>query len=176
MKATVTNQSQTPEATQKLREMTLYIAQVCEYEPNFGATLLNKILLKADVISYVRTGRPITDARYVCAPKGPVPDGMADIKAQMAADGDIFVAPRPVITHKQMRVIALRDPSLNLFSAADISLVDRVIRMLCPHTANVVSDNTHGRAWKAARPGQEIPYTALAFVSGDPLTDGDIRS
>ncbi len=52
-----------------------------------------------------------------------------------------------------------------MFTAEQISLVDRVVYAICfNHTAASISQLSHDRVWKAAAIGEEIPLAAGAFA------------
>ncbi len=64
----------------------------------------------------------------------------------------------------QFGPVALRQPSLALFSADEISLVDEMIEVICyQHSARSISEASHTRVWEAAHVGEEIPYSS-AFI------------
>lgn len=157
----------------RLRELILYIATRCERDPRFGATKLNKILLFADFLAYFRRRRPITGVEYMRLPNGPAPRRLKPIAADMEHRGEIVMRTIQDGKYQQKRVVPLRPADLSLFSADDIAIVDEMIQRLWGRTATVVSELSHGIAWKVAGDREPIPYEAV-FLSDEPLTDYDI--
>jgi hypothetical protein len=166
------NETTPEEAKERLRQMILYVAQICSDEHNFGATHLNKILWNADKAYYESTGRSITKAKYIKLQYGPVPMDMKDLKRSMIAAHEIAEVPGGIADYPQKRIIPLVEADLADFTGEEISLVTRVATNLCKHSATHVSDMTHGRAWKAAEFYEVIPdYTA--FISDEKVTASD---
>ncbi|MFA5064193.1 MAG: Panacea domain-containing protein [Dehalococcoidia bacterium] len=152
----------------KFKELVLYIATKCESNAYYGATKLNKILFFSDFIAHEEIGESITGADYFALEHGPAPRLLKPIQEQMQKAGEIAIEQRT----RQVRTIALREPKLDSFSAAEIAIVDEVIKALCDRNANEVSDMSHGfLGWKAAwtesqatRRSVSIPYDTV-FVS-----------
>lgn len=163
------------ESLARLREMILYIADKCTEDPGFGATKLNKILYFADFSSYARYGQPITGVKYMRLEKGPVPQALLPIRNDMEEKGEVFVKKQTLFSgnREQHRVIALREPNLDLFRARDIAVVDEIIHLLWGKTADEVSNMSHGIAWHVFGNKQLIPYQT-AHLSNEGITDGDI--
>lgn len=157
-----------------LRELILYIAAQCANDPKFGATKLNKILWWADFLSYAERGKPITGIEYQRLGNGPAPRRLVPVRNQMQADGDIVLVEVPGRGgYIQKKIIPRRAADLTLFSAADIAVVDDVIRALWNKTARGVSTLSHGKAWEVATDGASIPYEAV-FLSDDPINRYDV--
>jgi uncharacterized phage-associated protein len=160
----------------KFRELLLYVASRCERHLFCGSTKLNKILFYADFLAFARLGQPITSAEYEGRQYGPVPRQGRQVQADMQASGDLAVQKKFDLE----RLIALRDPDLDTFSAKEIAIVDEVIDALIDHSADRVSGLPHGfLGWKAAWRKYEatgrfatIPY-GTAFVDNPRLDEFD---
>lgn len=159
----------------RFKELVLYICQKCATDPKFGATKLNKILYFADFMAYARFGKPITGFQYQREKNGPVPTRLVPIREQMIATGELALQPVKLVSGSvQKRLVNLREPKLELFTAQEISLVDSIIEELRGHTADEVSDLTHRMVgWQVVAPGENIPYETV-FVSAEPLTESDL--
>lgn len=160
----------------KFKELVLYIADRSQEDANFGATKLNKILYFSDFLAYGQLGAPITGARYQRLDMGPAPKELLPMQSDLVTAGDAVVVERERFGYPQKKVLALRDPRLDLFSADEIAIVDRVLGALRQHNAASVSELSHrtGIGWEMAEDREEIPYQTI-FVSTDPLTPRDIR-
>jgi len=157
----------------RMRELILYISDRCSEDPGYGATKLNKILYHSDFIAFLRDGHPVTGAEYAAREHGPAPRRLVPVRDSLIADRKLFIKHRRIMDKVQQRPIAMEPPSLGLFSARDISIVDEVIQGLWGQTATEVSDGSHGIAWDSMDEGESIPYEA-AYLSDEPLTQAEI--
>lgn len=158
---------------ERLRELILYIADQCQDEDTFSATMLNKVLWRADFEAFGLYGMPITGIPYVKLPYGPIPNNIEKLKDKMKADGDIVERERPYYNKKQRRVLPVRCANLELFDGNQIALVSYWAKKLCQFNASTVSAFSHDRAWKAAIVGEVIPYHTV-IISDEPITELDI--
>ncbi len=162
------------EGDAKFRELILYIASRNEADRDFGAAKLSKALFYADFGAYVLLGRPITGRTYIKMPHGPMPDRLAVVIEELVRNGDAAIERRNRDGFVQRRTLALRDPNLDLFSAREIALVDRVIGEL----RGIAATRDSGIAprfigWQLARDGEVIPYNS-SWVAPRKLTPEEI--
>jgi len=170
--ATIPETSQ--ESRKKLRELILYIADRLDGDANFRAVKLNKIILKADRLSFVRTGKSITETPYMKLDQGFVPYHMKQILEEMKADQEIVIRNRQSYQYIQQRVVPLRDASLDLFSAQDIAIVEEVIDDSIGLNASTMSHQSHGIAWKVAELYGTVPYSAFLLSDDQTISQTDI--
>jgi Protein of unknown function (DUF4065) len=111
---------------------------------------------------------------YKKLPLGPVPAAYNRLQEEMLRDRSIRIVRRAVYNHARQRVLPLRDPNFDLFTARDISIVEGWIRFFWNKTAKVVSEYSHGKAWTLANESELIPYEAV-FISDDPVTFEDVE-
>lgn len=160
---------------QKFKELILYISERSATDPNYGATKLNKLLFLSDFWAYAELGSPITGVEYMRLPNGPAPRPLLPIRKEMEKNGELAiqeVALNPEMARK--RPVNLRTAKLELFTAAEISLVDRVIQWCSRSNATNVSNYTHTwHGWIAAEDQETIPYETV-FVSDNPITPFEI--
>ncbi len=154
-----TTRTQQPDE-KKLRELVLHIAQRSERDRYFGATKLNKLLFFSDFLAYRRFGRAITGVEYQKLEYGPAPRQMKPLLRQWQAEGLVAEQRRTdAWGREQIRTVALRDPELGQFTADEIALVDRLIRVCWKMTATEMSEVSHDFVgWKLAKLNEEIPY------------------
>ena len=163
----------------KFRELVLYVASRCESLPRYGKTKLYKILFYSDFEAYRRTGRSITGARYLAWERGPVPETGERrlIEDAMVQDRDLALRRRGL----EQRYVALREPDLGVFSAAEIAIEDDAITKFKDDSATAASERSHTEllAWRAGfaefdATGHQvhIPYGA-AHVSAPTLDEAD---
>lgn len=162
-----------PKSGKRLRELIVYISDICEDDPTFGATKLNKILFHADFRSFARNGKPITGQEYQRLERGPAPKGLLPERRKLERDGSIRIRKTDYHGRIQHRLIPLRNADLTVFSGQEIAWVDEIIKELWGKSAEEVSDESHGIAWRTRHDGDLIPYEA-SFLSEEPVTPGDI--
>jgi len=108
-------------------------------------------------------GNPITGAHYQALAQGPAPRELLRIKNQMESSAEIVEVERSYFGYTQRPIVARREPRLDRFSAAEIALVDDVLKRLQPLDGRDVSLLSHEFCgWEAAHANEDIPYeTAL---------------
>lgn len=160
---------------ERLREIILYLAELSENDPKFGATKLNKLLFYSDFISFREYGHSITGAQYMRLPNGPVPAHFVPyIRDEMIASGDIEIQITKHYTKPQQRLVAKRKANLDLFSGRDIDLINEIVDELKDYNATDISNLSHGRAWSVAEDKELLPYEAI-LLSDAKLTSSDIQ-
>jgi len=164
-------------AAEKFKELILYVAQESEYDPNFGATKLNKILFFCDFLFYRAHGRSISDQRYFKLPHGPAPRALKPAIAELMAEDACVEVERHRFGWPQKRLIAKRESNVELFTSTEIAAVNAVIRALWDNSAQEVSHLSHHFiGWQVAEPYEDIPYETIFL--GDPqafaLTEEEI--
>ena len=160
------------ESDTRLREMILYIAHKCGDNSRFGAIKLNKVLFYADFYAYALTGRPITGSQYMRLQHGPVPARLLPVRNDMVTSGDIKVVHDQHFGFRQTRIVPLRPPQLDIFSATEVTIVNDVIDHLWEKSATQVSEESHLKPWQIAGHRGLIPYEAV-FLSDEGATRYD---
>lgn len=159
----------------RLRELALYISEKSSGDESFGATKLNKLLFYADFLHYLNFGDAITGADYFRLKNGPAPKRWLPIREKMIQDGDAKIMEAEFHGFPQDRVMPLRKPVLDGFTAAQIALVDRIIALHAGKTAKEISDESHDFVgWYLADNKEVIPYQ-VALVSRRPLTEKEAK-
>ncbi len=157
-----------------LGELILYVAVKCAEDQTFGATKLNKILWWSDFEAYAQSGQPITGAEYMRLGRGLAPRRLLPVRQLLVDAHDAAVRQQNLFGgYPQVRVIPLREPRLDLFTASQIIIVDQVITRTWGKSANEVSLMSHGKAWAILADGASIPYEAV-FLSDEPVNDIDV--
>lgn len=159
----------------KLAELILYISQKCANDPTFGATKLNKILCFSDFLFYAYNGTGITNVEYQKLPAGPVPRRLVPVRDAMIEARELAMQEVPLRSGRtQKRTINLRPPKLEMFTGAEIAMVDDVIESLREVDAKGVSERSHEMVgWLVVEEGEVIPYNTVYF-SNPPLTEWEI--
>lgn len=160
----------------RLRELIIYIAEICQTDSRFGKTKLVKLLYLSDFTSFREFGKPVTGHKYVKLQNGPFPDHLDQLLKDMVNTGEIAIQEVPYsgYAHPQQRVIPLRRAVLEDFSAEDIATVDEQIREHWDRHGTAVAEITHGIVWENAEIGEAIPYEG-SIISDEELTQADIE-
>jgi len=163
-------------ATEKFKELILYIAQESEFDPNFGATKLNKILFFCDFLTYRAHRTSISGQRYFKLPYGPAPRALKPALAELVEGEACIEIERSHFGHPQKRIIVRREANLEAFTATEVALVASVIRALWDNSAQEVSELSHHFiGWQLAELHEDIPFETIFM--GDPrelaLTEED---
>jgi hypothetical protein len=159
----------------KLAELILYVSQKCANDPTFGATKLNKILCYSDFLFYAYNDRGITNVEYQKLPNGPAPRRLIPVRDKLIENGDLAVQEVPLKSGQtQKRTVNLRNPNLEIFTGAEIAMVDRLIESMQGVTAEDVSEMSHTLVgWMAVDEGETIPYNTIYFAN-PPLSQAEI--
>jgi hypothetical protein len=161
----------------KFKTLIHYICSRCQDNPaRLGATKLNKILWYAETSHFLKSGGPLTGARYIKRQHGPVPAAIPAIVEELVQEQKLFVREVSFYEFDKKEYISLQEPDIDsFFSASDIGHIDRIIDMVCDtHTAKSISLKTHNEPWQLAEIGEDLPlYTAMA-IPGE-LTETDME-
>ena len=157
----------------KLRELILYVSRKLEGDETFRAVKLNKVLFYADFMAYLRTGCSITGQEYQALPQGPAPRRLIPIRTELENSDRAIIKIVKYYGKDQQKCITLDDPDLSIFTAEEISLVDKVIEGLWDANATMISNLSHHFiGWQLADEGETIPYS-VALVGNRDLTIGE---
>jgi hypothetical protein len=160
----------------KFKALVHYICWRTQDNPaRLGATKLNKILWYAETGAFLKTGKPLTGARYVKRQHGPVPACIPAIVDELAQERKIFVR-EPYRQFDPREFISLQEPDIDsLFVPSEIGDIDRIIDAICDaHTATSISLKTHNEPWRLAELGEDLPiFTVLATPAE--ITEADMK-
>lgn len=169
---TVTSSTYAEPSDEKLRELILYLALNSEGDPKFGRVKLNKLLFFCDFLAYKALGKPITGQEYQKLEFGPCPRAFVPICDKMIDDGDCAFRKGDHHGYTQHRLVALREPRPEVFSASEVDLIRDVIQELWNSNATEVSDLSHRfLGWELAEVGETIPYETILVTPPAPLSD-----
>jgi transcriptional regulator with XRE-family HTH domain len=160
---------------EKLRQLILYVLEKCGGKPNFGETVLYKLLYFIDFDSFENLGKPITGMNYIKLQFGPVPQAkqFSPVIIAMKEKNEIKTFVQDYHNKKQKRYIALIDSCLKDFSAQEKDSIDEVISRLSNMSASQIEAYSHGDApWKITAP-QSIIFYDLVVDREPPYTKKD---
>jgi len=148
---------------EKFRNILLYILEQCSGKPNIGETVLNKLLYFCDFNYYELYEEHLTGARYRKLPYGPVPRELNAMINQMLENGQLKRIKTNYHGYIQIRYLPLEKADIAKISAAEITVINRVIQQMSDWNANALTDYSHKDIpWVATAEGEDINYN-LAF-------------
>ncbi|MDR1649410.1 MAG: SocA family protein [Synergistaceae bacterium] len=145
------------EFPEKLKCAVRYVVSACD-PIALGNVRLNKILWKADVFTYMRTGESITNWKYIKKRYGPMIKGYDFLMSELEEKGLIL---KDYAT-KGGREICLieaagNDDSSEALSQEEKDVLDNFIDYITRKTAQSISEESHDKFYSIAADGEEIP-------------------
>ncbi len=161
---------------EKFKSLVHYIAHKSD-PAKLGKTKLNKILWYSDIVAYLQTGEAITGETYKKRQFGPVSHHILGILDELESESKIVIRSIELFGgYAKKEFISLIRPSLEGFSAEEISIVDSLLEIICEnHTATSISEASHDRIWELAEIGETIPYNTVFAAHLDEIDEDDIE-
>jgi transcriptional regulator with XRE-family HTH domain len=154
----------------KFKNVLLYILERCAGKPNFGETVLYKLLYFSDFNYYELYEEHLTGAQYRKLPYGPVPQKLDIIIGQMIEKGQLQRVKTEYHGYPQTRYLPLEKADLTQLRASEKDIIDRVIEQMSDWSAAAISNYSHkDMPWLASKEGEEINYE-LAFYRDAPFS------
>lgn len=152
----------------KLAELLLYVAGRLQDDPRGGATKINKVLYFSEV-SHIRTyGVPITGTPYQRLEHGPAPRQLRPLRDRLVENGDAELQTGSYFGRPLHKLVPLRQPQMDRFTAEEKATVDEVIEALWGKNATEVSQLSHEEiGWQIVEDGEDIPLST-AYLSKRP--------
>jgi len=144
-----------------------------------GAVKLAKSVVLSELSSLYWFYKPIIGVRVVKAPRGPLPDGLAEALSQLAADGLIRITEGEEL-YEPTSYESLARPDLTLLNEEEQKIITEITEVCCKkYTATALSNLTHNWYWKTVEMGDEIPLAAYLRIEDEkweplPLTEEDL--
>lgn len=161
---------------EKFADVVHHIIERCSENPTkLGKVRLNKSLYFSDMVHYLWRGLPLTGAEYVKQPFGPVAVALSDVVEELCQAGRIEVKRVERFGFAQWHLRSLVSVETNRISKEEVELLGDVTDFVCDHTANVISELSHGPAWESRSLQEVIPYeSAYMMVPHGEITDLDV--
>ncbi len=154
----------------KLKNVLLYILERCAGKPNFGETVLYKLLYFSDFNYYELYEEHLTGASYRKLPFGPVPHNLDTIINQMIGHGQLQRVRTEYHGLPQTRYLPLEKANLTELKASEKEVIDRVIEQISDWSATAISNYAHkDMPWLASHEGEDINYE-LVFYRDTPFS------
>lgn len=154
----------------KFKNVLLYILERCAGKPNFGETVLYKLLYFSDFNYYELYEEHLTGSKYRKLPYGPVPQNLDTIVHQMIKNKQLTRIKTDYHGYPQTRYLPLVKADLTDLKASEKEVIDRVIEQMSDWSAAAISNYSHkDMPWLASKEGEEINYE-LAFYRDAPFS------
>jgi hypothetical protein len=157
---------------EKLKTLVHYVAYRFIHEPQrLDPVKLNKVAWFADMAAYIERGTPITGAKYIKKPLGPVASSLLAVIDELQADEVLAV--RKIGEHDEF--LALTKPDMAAFSPEEMVFIADAIEMVDKHTSQAISKKSHDLPWQLAELDAEIPLYAIHATRLRPPTSKDVE-
>ena len=143
----------------KLKNILLYILERCAGKPNFGETVLYKLLYFWGFNYNELYGEHLTGAKYRKLPCAPVPQKLDAVSAQMIQGGQLQSVKSEYRGFIQTRYFPLEKAVLTEWRTCWKEIIDKVINQISDWSAAGISNYSHkDMPWLASKEAEEISY------------------
>jgi len=158
---------------EKLKEAIHYICRrMATRLELLGAVKLQKILWYVDVRSYGITGNTVTGAVFVKGTYGPYTLAAGPAIHQLVREGRLHADTEEFYDNEKTRLIGKGETNKTVFSARELKWLEEITEDVCEcHTAQSISERSHGPIWQMASYGEEIPFEATAVTLVRPSSE-----
>jgi hypothetical protein len=157
--------------SQRTTELIIYISDKLKNKSNYGSTLLSKALCFIDAMSYLKTGKPISNLTYIKQEFGPTPEPSKylSIRDHLTKTEELEKVETFYFGKKQTKFIAAREANIRVFDTDEIVLIDDVLESICELNAATISDFTHQFiSWIFANHKEELPFYTFLLSKTEP--------
>lgn len=175
-KRRITIEKKTPESTgnltirvtrknlDKFKQVLLYVLNKAGAKPNFGETVLHKLLYFIDFDYYERFEENLMGATYIKNYHGPTAAELGLILKEMQEQGEIEAVKSQYFKYLQKKYLPLKRPNLDVLSAREIEHIDNVLARLSDKNASEIENYSHGDIpWKSAQDGKQLSYESVFY-------------
>lgn len=150
----------------RMRELILHLARPTQQSEWHQTQRLVNLVHIIDFTTYQRLGDPITGARYMKTPSGPVPVEISELKETMRHEGDIQNA----WTHDKKPIewlAANRQPNMRVFDEPELQvIIDVLIENTNRNDSSIAQQVRTTPGYLAAPDFEIIPYDPVYHPTG----------
>ncbi|MEA3500931.1 MAG: DUF4065 domain-containing protein [Candidatus Marinimicrobia bacterium] len=148
----------------KIKETLIYILQKVGGRPNFGETVLNKLLYFIDFDYYEKYEEQLLGATYIRNHYGPTPKELVKIIKKMEENNEIRKIKDKYFKYPQTKYFALREPDLTKLNAKEIFFIDEILSKFAQMDANTITHYVHNDVpWLSTQNGEIIDYESVFY-------------
>lgn len=161
----------------RLKRTIHYICRQCGSDPTrLRKVKLHKIIYLSDMWRFKVKTRSITGASFLKYPFGPFVREVDEILEELSKEGKVTIIPRDEQDeYDPVGLVGKGQPDMQGFDDRELSIIDEQIEYVCDHTANAISEKTHGPVWQMAEMGEEMPLEAQIAVNLTNTTEEDME-
>ncbi len=149
---------------QKFKQVLLYILEKVASRPNFGETVLHKLLYFVDFDYYEKYEENLMGATYIKNHHGPTSVELKAVVDAMASAGELEVVKSKYFKYNQTKYLPVKHADLSLLSAQEIEHIDGVLARLGDKNAKELEAYSHGDIpWKSAKDGERLAYESVFY-------------
>lgn len=142
---------------EKMKQFIHYIIAKCHDKPNFGKTVLYKLMYFSDFNYYELYETLITDEVYIKRRHGPIPTHFDDCCNELKNENKIDNKEEIVYSLSRNKHFSLKKADTSLLSNNELKVIDDVIKKLSHMTAREISTYSHGdKPWRVAKLYDEL--------------------
>jgi hypothetical protein len=144
---------------------------IARTEPSkLGYVKLNKVLWYADLENYRRYGTSLTSLGYYTRmPQGPMSKFISSAVRKLIKAGKVAVRSRKVFDYTRRELIWIKNPDISMFNAEQIDILNQIIDIVSPLTAEEVSRDTHkDPLWKELKDNETMPIGPASVIARPP--------
>jgi uncharacterized phage-associated protein len=136
---------------EKMKQLIHYIIYKYQNKPNFGKTVLYKLMYFSDFNHYEIYEKLITGETYIKKANGPVPQNFGLAYNQLKNEGKVNCEKVRVHDFDRHAYSSPKSPNLSLLKKEEVEVIDDVIERLSHMKAKTISDYSHeDRPWRVA--------------------------
>jgi len=148
----------------KFKQVLLYVLNKAGAKPNFGETVLHKLLYFIDFDYYEKFEENLMGATYIKNYHGPTAVELGAILKEMQKQGEIEAVKSKYFTYSQKKYLPRKRPDLDKLSAREIEHIDNVLARLSEKNANEIEKYSHEDIpWKSAQDGKPLSYESVFY-------------
>jgi hypothetical protein len=157
-------------ASSKLIEAVHFVCKKMALESHkLGAVKLQKIIWYFDVKSFLFTKKTVTGATFTKGEFGPYSLEIGEAVRKLVAEDRLFMDTEDYFGNDKARFVGKGLTDLLLFSDEERRWLDEITTDICEnHTADSISERSHGAIWRMAEYGEVIPFAATAICLRKP--------
>lgn len=149
---------------EKFKQVLLYVLEKTAGKPNVGMTVLYKLLYFIDFDYYEKYEQQLMGLTYFRNHHGPAPREFVRVVDEMKKSGELEEVKSKYFTFDQRKFLPHRSADLGALSAAELQMIDSVLRRYADRSASDLSKLSHeDTPWQSAEEGQNLEYDHVFY-------------
>lgn len=158
---------------EKFGDVVHLICHRCSVE-ELGRVTLHRALYLCDMLTFLRSGVPLTGAEYRRQSFGPAARWLSDALEALGREQRVRVSIRDVYGYPKYDFVSLIEPATNRLSDDERGLINKVIDFVCARRPSELTELSEETPWLCADMGERIPYFSAFGLVPVEITDEDL--